>query len=861
MYLYELPVEVMYMILNQLTFDDKANIRLTNRALRKTASYIFKEIKLRNRSDVDYFAEVVKRTPNIGAHVRSIKVSNAAVLRALSSSCIRKICLNINTIDITNDQGRGIWGRSLSHYPQLQHIPTLEDDKNAQEALMQFRLQLSTLKLGGPLLVSFTIPQLTALLNMTPNIRTLSLLYPFKARLNNVYQDLKGSLTFEDVNTILKHGPNIRLLELQHCEIANISLLRLPQPLTPEVASDLRTKIAASSLVTTNEYRLFFHACNSLTHIKMHHIAVVNMSEFLRSMLDSFIYLKNIDLNFLARFSQLDVGPREWDTVDSNSDVWSRDLNHICRLETLKLRSIGSRLNVPDLLLMLAKASSPLKEIALVGLDKNIDTTMFTIFERFSMTLRRLTFHCRHQAKLSPVLVELNHLEYFDIQWTRLRFEPQLLFNEIFRNARELREFRFGYENISPSDDSSLRTTDIFTSLAKLNLCRLLLNQSDLRNLLLPLVNLEEAIFEQCVFHVPDVESRSSISFWDVDNREMYDQLPNLHGEVENKVRKELFQLMEYAYDPDSLGNEYSYPLVDDNNEDEESAEARVRRYIPTLNDLSVREIRNKIKYLTEARRDNLQLRSLSLKHLGLHDCKLRLHGLPLTTAKAIRNFEVILDARSGCNSMTNIDRAIHEKKNCNPHIVVNKVKRTIHNISYNFTHEFGGTLGRNNYQVLRPTFRIRMFSLDKLSIRPKSLMSIYFKNTDESRLTTCNQYTKRLIKKKQSVSPSVTTSMLIGDDLKTIAQRENVQSMNNSSFDGDIQDDDSMEMTEESDNQTRRSTTAEDGEINQNDNENYDLDLEVNPYAMRASRVLEHHNYHLSEYFMEKTMDIEEDK
>jgi hypothetical protein len=850
------------MILDQLTFEEKASIRLVNKTLRKTASYIFKEINLRNRSDIQYFSEVVKRTPNIGAHVRSIKVRNAAVLRALSSSFIRKVCFNINTIDITDDQGRGNWGRSLSHYPQLQHVPTLVDDKNAQEALTQFRLQLSTLKLGGPLLVSFTIPQLTSLLDMTPNIQTLSLLYPFNARLNDIYQDLKGCLTFEDINIILKYGPNLRYLELQHCEIANVSLLGLPRLLTPEEASDLRAKITASSLIAANRSNLLFRTCNTITHIKMDHIAVVNMSEFLQSMLDCFIHVKSIDLDFFPRFIQLDVDFREWDAADSSRGIWSRDLNHVSKLKTLKLKAIQSRLNMPALLSMLANASSPLKELALIGLNNNIDTTLSTIFEQFSTTLRRLTYHCKYQVTQSEMLLGLDQLEYFDIQWTRTRFEPQVSFNKVLGHARDLQEFRFGYENISPSYDPCSETTDIFPTLTKISLGRLLLTQRDLRNLFLPLINLKEAIFEHCVFIYPDTQSRS-LFVWDIDNREMYDQLPAPHGDIEKQVRKDLFQLMEYAYDPDFQGNEYNYLEAGDDTDDEASIEARDRLLIPGLKDYSVRGIRNKVKYINDAQSDNLQLRSLSLQHLGLHDCKLRSNGLPLSTAKTIRNFQVILDARSGCNEMTNIDRAIHEKKDCNPHIVVNKVKRTTHNISYHFTHEFGGTFGKNNYQESRPTFCIRMFSLDKLSIRPKCLMSVYFKNTDQSRLMTCNQYMEEIIKKKENAPSNITTSMLIGQDLKVIAQNGNMELMDTSSAISDHDDDegDSMDIIEEPDEcQTRRSsTTVEGGGISQEGNEDYGIDLEVNPYAMNACRILEHENYHLTEHFREKSMEIQD--
>lgn len=809
--LLHLPREVMYMIMDNLSFEERANCRLVNTFLMKVASYIFREVKFTSRSQVKFFAECLIKTPCIGSHVQIIYVNNAALLRAINQTNIKSACHNVKEIQILLTQGRGTWAQHLLPYPRLQHPPALMDNVNAKIILEKYNHQLMTLRLGGQYLNSLSLKDIANLIKTTPQIRTFGLHYLFKEKNKDIHRDLPNTMTFENFNTLLKQPGLMTRFELQYCEIADSSLIA-----ANTTDEDLLRRLRAFRTSPVLYESSLLDKNNTLTHIEMTYVQVTNVTHFVRSILDSFINLESLDINFVGRNPVLEfcVGS-QWDLPAPGT--WTKDLSHVpSKLRKLALSQTQSRLTISELLTALSNADAPLQDISIVESGDRENASMDIICEHFANTVQRLTMNCKSNFGLSSI-GSLVHLKSASLHWAHNHFEMPICPAEILSNSPNLAELELGYNRWY----SGMITRPInfdyepYANITRITLDRIVINENEMKEFMLPLINLKEAIFRRCMFESSKPGNEDEEDYWPndledeeptaLDKEEVFNFMPST-GDLMDKVRQSLFKTADEDEDEKMVSKEdlknthdeiqdvhntlaavlddvarsmteigsrhvlevpispvapvstvespFDYDLIPVETENIGPAE---NTHLPNghIDHLLARALamirpNNRSRPVNDpalSKKNNLHIRSLSLEHLGLHDCKFREATGGMANARTIRNFEVIQDRRSGCAKSHDIDRAYHEKKVCNPHVILNKKTVTDKTIGFHYTHEFGGTTGKNDYINSRPTFKIRLFSLEKLSIRPNCLMSIYFTGANGERLKSCNSFVNEQVK------------------------------------------------------------------------------------------------------------------
>lgn len=726
----------------------------------KIASYIFREVKFAGRDQIQFFQDCLIATPCIGSHVQKISVNTAALLRSVNQTSIKATCHNVKEIQILVDQGRGSWAQHLIPYSHIQHPPTLLDTTNANIVLNLYRHQIMTLRLGGKYLYSLSLQNIEDLVKTTPQIRTFGLHYLFKEKNKDIHCDLPHTLTFENLNSLLKQPNSMTRFELQYCEVADTSLI------APNTAdSDLLRQLRASrdtpviydfSLLNTN---------NTLTHIEMKFVQVTNLSHFVRSILDSFTNLQVLDLTFVPRNKNLEISVgSQWDLPQA--ELWTRDFPQVpSRLKKLALTKTHSRLTVSELLTALARARAPLQEISIIDSNDREASSMDIICGNFTNTLQSLIMDCKTAFGLDGI-GSLFRLKSAKLHWAHSHVEMPVNPGKLLHSAPSLTELELGYNQwyshmiARPLDF----THEPYANITKLTLDRIIINENEMKEVMLPLINLKEAIFRKCMFESSKAEEEMADNWapcldatipevdepTELDKEEMFDFMPS-SGALVDEVRQNLFKskVTDLSNNVDKASNNMAQSSTD--SAVAVAEEERTALSDPTVNRAAMLMARpmnrnRPVNDPSKSKKNNFHIQSLSLEHLGLHDCKFREVSGGMANARTIRNFEVIQDRRSGCVKSYDIDRAYHEKKSCNPHVILNKKTVTDETIGFHYTHEFGGTTGKNDYVNSRPTFKIRLFSLEKLSIRPNCLMSIYFTDAKGGRLKTCDSIVKEQV-------------------------------------------------------------------------------------------------------------------
>lgn len=546
----QMPQEVFYMILDDLTREEKLECRFVSKQFMRVASYIFKKIKFNTREHVTFFAEAIKKNDCIAAHVQSIQVKTAALLRAINQTNIKKACYNVKEIEILEKQGNGAWGTHLAPYPNIQHPPVLMDQKNADIVLENYKDQLMTLRLGGEYLENMTRDDVAQVVRSTPNIRTFGLHYLFKAKNRDIHRDLPHSWTFDDLNYILRQPSNMHRFELHHCEIADESLIGAGYEnmalLTRLRQIRANPPLYGNSLLDANPH---------LTHIEIKQILVTNVGPFVRSILDSYVNLESLDITFVHRNNILEntVGS-QWDL--SLRDPWSRDLQHVSKLKKLALTAIQQRLSVPLLLELLGKAQAPLQEIYIVDSNGNReDVIMDYICQNFSTTLKRLTIDNKARCNLtrldSLLLLEYASFHYKTVGFDRFMVRP----HQVLENCPQMKQLSIGYidsNNTMHLEPLAFTNRRAFVNVTSISLSCILINENEIKTLLLPLIHLKEAIFSKCLFELENEDGHGDSQVEEdeeeglttaLDRRENFDFLPS-SGDIEDKVRKEFFTNM-----------------------------------------------------------------------------------------------------------------------------------------------------------------------------------------------------------------------------------------------------------------------------------------------------------------------------
>ncbi|KAG2206116.1 hypothetical protein INT47_003765 [Mucor saturninus] len=807
--LWDLPREVMYMILDNLSLEDRTTCRLVNSDFLKVASYVFREITLASKENINFFADCLDKTPCIAPHVQKINVDTAILLRFANRTCIKTRCHHVKEIQILISQGNSLWAEQLKPYRYLQHVPTFIDSVNAQYIMDNYKNQLMTVRLGGKYLLDLSIQDIKAILNELPQIKLVGLHYTFSEKKKNVHKDLPRTFSFNELNSILKQSTVMTGFELQFCEIADASLLAV------DVGNVDALQSLRHSLVVRPSYQIsVFDTNHTLTHIDMKSVMVTNVTHFMRSMFDSFPNLRSLDIKFVPRDMPLQtlVGS-QWDMPQPN--IWSKEFVFgTSGLRKLALTDTQSRLNISELLSALVRAKAPLNDISITGSEDQETGSMDVICSGFKNTLEKLRMDCKASFGLDNVGL-LIHLKTAVFRWGRSHTSLPMCPADIINDMPTVTKLDLGYNRwythmISRPTAFAYKA---YTNITSITLTRVIINENETKEFLLPLIHLKEAIFSYCMFEKCRDNELEEPNY-DVDyttsalgREEVFDFMTTT-GELMNEVRRNMFKEglgMIQANTVNSLE-----PIIDTDEEVVSSCDtlaAVLDSVARTMADIGQRhglqsgqrgespappvetsaappipegylehlldrargiiQLGNRLRPVNDpfkSKRNDLHIQSLSLEHLGLHECKIREMIGGISNARTIRNFEVVQDRRSGCAKSYDKDRAYHEKKSCNPHVVLNKKTVTDKTIGFHYTHEFGGKTGKNDYVNSRPTFKIRLFSLEKLSIRPNCLMSIYFTDKNGGKLKTCNSVVNDIVEEAKANNGEIPPMTIVPD-------------------------------------------------------------------------------------------------
>lgn len=703
------------MIMNFLVYPERVRCRLVSKHFMTAASYVFKECHFSSRERVKFFSEAIKKNPCIAIHVQVIKVDNAALLRAINQTDIKRACVNVKEVEILNTQGRGTWAQHLLPYKHVQHSPVLLDAANARIVMSHYAQQLLTLRLGGKYLIEMTVDQICQKIAEVPNVRTVGLHYEFKEKHRELERDLPHSINFKDLNTILKQASGMTRFELKNCEVADFSMISHRRHYSHELLQHVRT------LSTAQKPSDLLETLVTLKQLDLDNVKVTHVTPFVQSILKAFPNLESLNIHFAPRDHMLESGTGiRWDS--SSSSDWEGFLLPPSKLKKLSLAQTEGRIDLSAMLYALKESQARLEDISLT---KVWPGTMLTdISDLFADSLEHLSLDTLKNSSLNTVR-NFPQLQTATFIWTQVDRITPFYPIEILQRLPKLTKATLGF-TVDHSKVHLLAACHPIRNLTSVTLDRVVMNQGQLKQFFLPLVNLKEAVFRFCTFEYQKECDEDE----DLLLSEMFDNRPATGMRME-MVRKKFF---------DSRKREEARLLEEDAAKERQyNLKKQAGGFDPTM------------PSFWTPRRHNLQIRSLSLEHLGLHDCRLRDVIGGISTARTIRNFEVIQDKRCGIHTCYDIDRAYHEKKNCNPHIVYNERRVTDDTVTYHFTHEFGGTIGRNNYLVARPTFIISVFSLEKLSIRPNALMSVYFTGIDGNRLKHCDTAVREEVERQNS--------------------------------------------------------------------------------------------------------------
>lgn len=705
------------MIMNFLIYPERVRCRLVSKYFMSAASYVFKEVHFSSRERVKFFSEAIKKNPCIALHVQVIKVDNAALLRAINQTDIKRACVNVKEIEILNTQGKGTWAQHLLPYKHVQHCPVLLDAANAKIVTANYAHQLLTLRLGGKYLIEMTIDEICQKIDRVRKVRTVGLHYEFKEKHRELERDLPHSINFKDLNTILKQAPGLTRFELKNCEVADFSMISHRRHYSPELLQHVRT------LSTAQKSFDLFDPLFTLTQLDLNNVKVTHVTPFVQSILKGFPNLDSLDIHFAPRDHMLESGTGiRWD--NGSSIDWEGFLLPPSKLKKLALAQTEGRLDLNAMLHVLKESQARLEDISLTKVWPG--TMLDEISDLFADSLEHLSLDTLKNSSLAAVRT-LPHLKTATFIWMQVDRITPFYPIEILQRLPKLTNATLGF-TVDHAKVHLLAACQPIHNLTSVTLDRVVMSQVQLKQFFLPLVNLREAIFRFCTFeYLKDRDKDEDLML-----SEMFDNRPATGLRME-MVRKRFF---------DKRKREEAQLAAEDA---EKEHEFNVKKLTGGIDEASM-------PAFYTPRRHNLQMRSLSLEHLGLHDCRLRDVVGGISNARTIRNFEVIQDKRCGIHTCYDVDRAYHEKKNCNPHVEYNEKRVTGDTVTYHFTHEFGGTTGKNNYLVARPTFIISVFSLEKLSIRPNALMSVYFTGVDGNRLKHCDSAVREEVERQAAL-------------------------------------------------------------------------------------------------------------
>ncbi|CAO3644200.1 unnamed protein product [Mucor hiemalis] len=486
---------------------------------------------------------------------------------------------------------------------------------------------------------------------------------------------------------------------------------------TTELLQHVRT------LSTAPKVNDLFDPLVTLKHIELTNVKVTHVTWFVQSILRGFPYLESMDLQFAPRDHMLESSSGvRWDNFSSSD--WEGFLIPPSKLKKVALSQTEGRLDITSMLFMLKDNHAHLEDISLTKVWP--ETLLTDISDLFTDSLKHLTLDSLRNSAITTVR-NLTHLKTASLIWVQVDRITPFFPIEVIQRLPKITKATIGFGSDHAKVHLSPTCTPIL-NLTSVTLDRLVMSQGQLKKFFLPLVNLKEAIFRYCTFEYNKECEKDE----DLMLSEVFDNRPSTGMRME-MVRKKFF---------DQIKREEAVLAAEDAIKEQEFHVNRLRSL----------DFGNSQPSFYTPRRYNLQVRSLSLEHLGLHDCRLRDVVGGISTARTIRNFEVVQDKRCGIHTCYDVDRAYHEKKNCNPHVVYNNKRVSEDTVSYHFTHEFGGTTGKNNYLVTRPNFIISMFSLEKLSIRPNAVMSVYFTGVDGNRLKHCDTAVREEVDRQNSL-------------------------------------------------------------------------------------------------------------